>query len=287
LLLSFATSFAANNDIGTPSNIAAIRHDLPILLSDELSYINAKASIDWVVTDGRRAIAAWHAKNYRGYVTLAYQSDRWWWTAASTKGPLPSGERVLYWSRIYYGPGFGDCGGFDTYGPAAKDFLLAGLIDDAIYRSVKSRLRTEPLPKTLIEVQAHCDTPFREDFTNGYEAAQSNQTPEGVSVQFGRRVPGQSADLTSVGSHFDFLLRSERYGKPESPESFTVRAFKLSIWAPFVLDKQNKYSLSIRDVTPEIAEVQGSVTNNVIEFTVPAFETHTGAVARGEIRVYR
>ncbi|HXM06090.1 MAG TPA: hypothetical protein VN936_01435 [Candidatus Acidoferrum sp.] len=254
---------------------------------DGLAFINAKATVDWVVTNGHRAIAAWHANNYRGYVTLAYQDNRWWWTAAATRGSPLSDATKSYWSRIYYGPGLGECGGHDPYGPAAKDFLLAGLINDAIERSVESRLRTEPLPSTQLEVEATCYRSLRRDFVSGYEALQSNQTPEGVSLQFGRRGLGESADLTSIGSRFDFLLATEIYDKSEAPKAFAVRALKVSIWAPFVLDKQNKYSLIIRDVAPQIAPLPGSVTNNVIQFTVPAFEMQTGAVARGEVRVYR
>jgi hypothetical protein len=240
-----------------------------------------------VVSDGHLAMAAWHAKAYRGYVTLAYQSNRWWWTAAATRGSLLSDTTKSYWSSIYYGPGLGGCGGHDPYGPAAKDFLIAGLVNNAIERSVRSRLRTEPLPRTQLEVEATCESSFRRDFVDGYEAVQSNQTPEGVSVQFGSRTHGENSDLTSISNHFDFLLLTEIYDKSEAPKAFAVRAFKLSIWVPFVLDSRNKYALRLRDVAPAIDNVSGTVKNNTITFKLPVFAMRTGAVARGDIRVYR
>jgi hypothetical protein len=61
--LGAVPAIAIGSDDGPRYAVATIRHDLPILLADALKgqKVQQTPVIQWVVTDGRKAVAHWRA----------------------------------------------------------------------------------------------------------------------------------------------------------------------------------------------------------------------------------
>jgi hypothetical protein len=57
----------------------------------------------------------------------------------------------------------------------------------------------------------------------------------------------------------------------------------LSIWFPFVLDRAKRYTLTVRNIDPEIHEMRGDLKNNRLEFELPAFSMQARSIAQGEV----
>jgi hypothetical protein len=55
------------------------------------------------------------------------------------------------------------------------------------------------------------------------------------------------------------------------------------VWFPFVLDAQKTYSLTIAHVAPIIGPINGTLANNTLQFTLPAFAIEPGVEIMGEI----
>ena len=67
LLLTFKPVGAVSStDVGSTADLAAIRHNLPILMSAEVQHVEPIVIV-WVVTDGRYAMASWVANPFRGF----------------------------------------------------------------------------------------------------------------------------------------------------------------------------------------------------------------------------
>jgi hypothetical protein len=120
-------AFGLNPDDGPHDAVAAIRHDLPILLANALaaSQVRSAAVTQWVVTDGRQAVAEWRAGQHRGVVVLRFRTGRWWWLGAASSDSADDGT----WSRMR-APGtfLSLCEGSHRGPPSAHDLLVQGFI---------------------------------------------------------------------------------------------------------------------------------------------------------------
>ncbi len=130
-LLSTTMAPCANDtssrDSGPKNAIMAIRHDLPLLLADPLSYEDARPVVDMVVTDGYEAVATWHARNYRGLVILYHDDDtgKWWWHAATSS----DSDTADAWAPVRM-PGqlLSHCDMGLPGPPSGHDLFMAGLV---------------------------------------------------------------------------------------------------------------------------------------------------------------
>jgi hypothetical protein len=300
---------ALASDIGPAAAVVTIRHDLPLLLAAQFEYFDVRRNptVDWVVTDGHDAVATWHAAERRGIVNFGLHSGRWWWLAAAVK---TTHDSEAPWTRMRT-PGIdleGDCDSVTSPDPPSASSLLAdGFIDTAMARELSSRLpathtsniaggstcslndkylvsSTGGSEATFIHHEEYLPSWFnwigRTEADRGVETGGSPDPLYSFSLT-ARRDNGESGMQKLVHSTlkplFDELL-------PTPPPTLAFsRNSTIDVWLPYVLAKQDHYALSISNVTPAIADVPGTLKNNMLHFVLPAFTLHWGDVAEGEV----
>jgi hypothetical protein len=91
LLTLFAAVPARADDFGPRRDVAAIRHDLPIL-------VNATSPIafDSIQTDGGQAVVQWHIGQDHHETFLVKRYGRWWFDAQAGLSPVPFSGDVSF-----------------------------------------------------------------------------------------------------------------------------------------------------------------------------------------------
>lgn len=278
-------AFALGSDDGPSHAVAAVRRDLPILLADSLATYEVRALpvVDWVVTDGRQAVAEWRAGKMRGVVVLRFRSGRWWWRGAASTSIDREAGRTWTWLSVP-GRDLSLCGGSELGPPSARDLFRRGFIDKSLTARLSERLG--PTPQTgRIEV-ATCDW-FgckAQSTEGGYDANFDGGFPESTD-------PSQSCGMKGSGP--------ADWQRPATPGSTLYYVFALAaqnpsaaklsagstfdVWFPFVLDTKKVYTLRISHIVPEVQVPPKSSKNNVLHFVLPAFRILEGNTAQGEI----
>jgi hypothetical protein len=297
------------SDIGPATAVATIRHDLPLLLAAQFEYfdVHTKPTVDWIVTDGRDAIATWHASERRGIVDLRLRSGRWWWRAAAVK---TTHDSEAPWSRIR-APGIDleeDCDGVTFPDPPSASNLFAdGFIDKAMARELSGRLPATHTSDIAGGSTCSLNPQYLVSTTGGSEATFIHH--EEYLPSWFDWIGQTEADLgyetgTNPGALYSFSLTAHRDNEergvqqlvhstlkplldellPTPPPTLTFRRNStIDVWFPYVLPKQSHYALSISGFTRENVGVPGTLKNNVLHFILPAFTLHWGDVAHGEI----
>lgn len=275
------SAFGLDSDEGPQNAIVAIRHDLPILLADELAYYQVRQApiIEWVVSDGLEAVGEWRAGQRRGIVVLRFRSGKWWWRGAASSDP----DADSTWTA-FNAPGtdLSLCQGSHRGPPSAHDLLAQGFINAPLAARVSPKLRSTPQAEVIIV--ASCDS-FGEYYegstTDGYDAGLSHDKND-LPVRFtlNGHGPADWQPPVTEGSelYYAFTLSAEK------PARATLTAGStFDVWFPFVLDTRRRYTLRVRHVVPEVAVAPKSTKNNVLHFVLPAFEIPEGNMAQGEI----
>lgn len=272
-------SFASNSDEGPREAVAAVRHDVPILLADMLaaSHVQSALATQWVVTDGRQAVVEWRSGHHRGVIVLRFRTGRWWWRGAASNDP--SDDQT--WAAMNApGTSLSLCGGSHFGPPSAHDLLVQGFISAPLAARVSTRLKPTPqMGRIALEL---CDS-------FGWS---EGSTAEGYVADFDHPGNVQSGRFTFTGRG------PADWQRPVTPDSELYYAFTMStgapeaatftagstfdVWFPFVLDGRKCFTLRVRHVVPEF-EVKSTPVNNALHFKLPAFEIQKGIVAQGEI----
>jgi hypothetical protein len=276
-------AFALDSDDGPSRAVAAVRHDLPILLADSLAYYEVRAVpvIEWVVTDGRQAVAEWRADQTRGVVVLRFRSGRWWWRGAASTPIDRDTDKIWTWLSVP-GKDLSFCGGSKLGPPSARDLLTQGFIDKSLAARVSGRLG--PTPQTGVVEIATCDS-FGERWegntTDGY-AANFFHPKDDLPVRFtlNGRGPADWQRPSRRDSELYYVFRLSAQ-KPAAAKFTAGSTF--DVWFPFVLDTKKVYRLRISHIVPDFQVAPRSTKNNVLHFVLPAFEIHEGSTALGEV----
>lgn len=278
--LSSLPAFASDADEGPPNAIVGVRHDLPLLLADALAQYDVRpiAVIEWVVTDGRQAVAEWRAGSRRGVVVLRFQSGKWWWRGAASHDPAYGNT----WSKMDApGRDLGLCSGSHLGPPSAHDLLVQGFISGSLAARVSARL--EPVPQTATTAISFCDSfgMYEGSVEGGYDAGFFHPRNE-LSWQFAFNGHGPTGWQlpTMPGSKLYYVFTMST--TTQAAVRFAAKS-TLDVWFPFVLDSSRLYMLRINHVIPEIEVAPSSTRNNVLHFVLPPFEILEGNVAQGEI----
>jgi hypothetical protein len=279
LLSAFAPAAAAHSpDVGSVVDVAAIRHDLPILMSADLNGLAKPTKVEWVVTNGHRAMASWLAQPYRGIVALVKRNDRWWWAAGSTR--TPDG----LWSALNYPiPDVGGCAAKLKWPPSAKEALTLGYIGKSMYPALYSRLRTTPLPPMHVILIHYCDGGEAPDSGDYIVYFQISGGVDGIRYPFVKRDSQQQTNLFDKNGRYDFNVIAV-YDPKIAPKASLTHGAVLRLWAPFVLDESKTYVLDVSGIEPPIAGLRGSLKENILIFALPAFTLRAQSMARGTIR---
>ncbi len=275
--VSFPTTSFANSDVGSSSDVTAIRHDLPILMSAEVQYVQPLV-IDWVVTDGRHAMASWVASPFRGFATLAKREGRWWWTGETVGGP---GD---FWTNLSSPPqDLGRCFDAIQSPPSAKEVFDDGYIDKSTYMLLRGRWKTDQA-STWRWREEFCPPSYAEDWSGNYRLRlDPSLSAEGARFNFGDPASQRRTDLVHRNGHYDFDLSARVHEAKKPLTSSSLSNADLTLWAPFVLDKTKQYTLDLPGAQPPIFGLRGTLQNNTLTFALPPFTIPIRKIERGTI----
>lgn len=254
------SSPAKADDYGPPDAVAAVRHDLPLLLAAGLDQ-HERSTVDWVVTNDRVAIATWHTGQKRGLVALHFRYGVWWWRAAAATETGAQGA----WTRVLVpGNDVFSCEPFSSSPPSWEDLLDLGLVDKALEGPLTARLRTMPPPKAHPQRECYFSPNYVEDTDEGFDATLSDVSDPADSVTLkGLPLPEYfEGPLQMETTWYKFSLRAARSKSVRFDAGST-----LDVWFPFVLDSKLDYVLHLDGVP----EVRGKFAKNVLRFVLPAF----------------
>jgi hypothetical protein len=280
---AIAAPASAAGNRGTAVAIAAIRHDLPLLLAARLRDVHVKPSVDWVVANGNNAVAMWHAGKNRGIVSLRFRSDRWWWRGAAT-ATWP-GE----WTPMWVPGRQASCFGYAVAPgpPSAHDLLAQGFIDKALADELSDRLRATPTTGIPELKECFPDTRYIKSPTDAYDATFFHKEDVGWRwfTLHGRAAAGSSkATIPGADTYYVFTLSAQAFPADAPPPTITFASGStFEVWFPYVLPTDRRYTLRITGVLPEPASISGTLRNNVLRFVLPSFTLRTDVPAQGEI----
>lgn len=266
-----------NSDVGDPAQIASIRHDVPVLLEARLAPSRTPV-VKWVVADGSRAVAAWDAGDIGGLLAMALRSGGWRIIAESER------DKDGWWSPL------GDvpvCAHNNLPELSAQDLVSADLIGATSLTSLE-RLLVRNVPSTPREYKTvDCYYLAAFQFVNGYELYFRPHYNEDTRMEFWFAKPAASetADLSSSGGSFHFSVAAHDWSDRPSSAIAVVRDGEVSLWAPFVLNPERTYVLSMEGFAPSVGAIKATIKENTLTFNLPQFTMRAGSVAHGVVRV--
>jgi hypothetical protein len=237
------------DDRGKPADVAAIRHDLPILLS-----LNPATTIESVdAIDGTVAYVGLHTGDEHTTIFFRKRYGRWWY-----RGVVP----VIRYDQ-------------PSPVPCATPLCVKSVIGDS--------LLTIPPP---FRGDVRFETGIRSWFTDDYYRVTLRFAPNDSSevakvTDFTTRGPTEAESWIARGGNSYFFFSAT----VQSPQPIHVRAgTTFDVWFPFVLDPSLTYSLTIGGAgfTP-IGPIDGTLTDNTLHFVLPVFTAPPGVDMMGEI----
>jgi hypothetical protein len=279
ICLGSSPSRDMNSDVGDPDQVAAIRHDVPILLEARLSSPRQSPVIKWVVADGSRAITTWDAGEVGGLIALSLHSGKWRLVGETTR------DKDGWWSPIGDSPG---CRHNNSLEPSAQELVDAKFIDSGLRTSLESRLvpnvpttpRQEPIVDCYymdaVEVTKHYIMTFIPHYNEATRTAFS----------FVKLPPNDADDILSSGDSFRFGVALHDWSGQPSAKVATVDGAQLTIWPPFVIDPRYAYILNLDGVVPPVGALKATVEDNTLIFHLRRFTMRADTAAYGVVRVH-
>lgn len=269
------------DDYGPRRDVAAIRHDLPILLSTQAAPLTpiSKIRVTAVVVDGNSALAQYDlgvAAEYVSYLERIY--GRWWLLSSFSPYELSSanvGERLFRLAatdlpavRLATLPTpTPDCG---------KDCATYGVgttLVDRLDRGSPSLSFRGAGTRQWID----SDT-----YRAWIQLASSDAASDAAVADFRARKPTKAESWANPpsGNSYFFFSGTVQSAHPVHVQSGTI----IEVWFPFVLDSSLRYSLTIAAPhAMSLGPVDGTLKDNTLHFTLPAFTASPGAELMGEI----
>jgi hypothetical protein len=238
------------DDAGDLSDVRALEHDLPILRS-----LQSPITVESMRYFGIGAIVAWRIGHFHERDQMLKRYDRWWFVQILSTYEEPSPQPTCT-------PG-GVCltssGGISLFTPEGT-FRGPVLFGDGFGR---------PLWTT--------DGGYRV----GLHFAQSDSSNDAAITDFRTRIPTQAESwITPGGNSYFFFSGTVKSEQPVHVHAGTT----LDVWFPFVLDDALRYSITL--AAPHlmsIGPIDGTLKDNTLHFTLPAFTAPPGADLMGEI----
>jgi hypothetical protein len=246
LLLALLAPIAARaDDYGPRPDIAAIRHDLPILTRQA-------TPIESVKIDGDSATVLLRNGNEHTEILLRKLYGRWWY------------ERT---TRIFYDqPSPGPCTGI----------LCA--------RSATGDDEIDPAWPYGGDISFDPGRQWDNDGGYRVTLFFAPHDPSQVVkvANFVGRIPTEAESWANPpsGNAYFFFSGTVQSSQPVHVQAGTT----LDVWFPFVLDTSLKYSLTIvAPDKMSLGPVEGTLKDNMLHFVLPAFTAPPGAELMGEI----
>jgi hypothetical protein len=273
-----APKAAENSDFGDPAQVAAIRHDIPILLDERLAYTHRTPVIEWVVSDGYRAVANWDAGDIGGLIALALRAGKW--RVVSEVGRDADG----WWSPLGYPYG---CRHNNLREPSGRELVDANLIDAGLLPSLEQRLVPNVPTTPFKDLIVDCYSTIASQTLNGYHLTFSPHYDDNTRMAFSfvESASDKPSELSSSGDSFRFRIAANDWSDRPSSATATVREGRVTIWVPFVLDAGRTYVLSLDGNAWSVAAIKATVKYNTLTFDLPRFPMRAGTIVNGVVRV--
>ncbi|MGC2128623.1 MAG: hypothetical protein WA629_00880 [Candidatus Aquilonibacter sp.] len=270
------------DDYGPRRDVAAIRHDLPILLASRVrrdakdqNTLGASSFIDGVVVSRQLALVQWHAGSDEAILGMTLRFGRWW-IDQDTAWPLPLATSGWGCGMHLSSPHRALVPLADGHLPAITELLHP---PTTVPNERSDALCGVPLGKPTwadpIRMEA---APYAATLT----LAPADET-DGTRVQdLQGRAPTEAESWANQPSGNAYFFFS---GTVQSPQPVHVQAgTTLDVWFPFVLDTSLRYSLTIAAPNAmSLGPVEGTLNDNTLHFVLPAFTAPPGAELMGEI----
>jgi len=293
LALAVWPLIARADDYGPSRTIAAIRHDLPVLLAAELRQQPSQLSgpqIAGVVVSGDAALAELGNLVLDRWVRveqMRYRYDRWWIEGtllidagkdnaeSGPSNPLRSASSLL-WQRA----------------GIPKSLVALAIANLPLVPGATVRTYATP-PPCPFSCFANGSSPEALLFTSapqwltrgGYRLNMQfapNDAGEDTRIQDANgRAPTQAESWVTPGGNSYFFFS----GTVQSTQPVHVQAgTTVDVWFPFVLDASLRYSLTIAGHGfTALGPVDGTLDDNTLHFVLPAFTVSPGVELMGEV----
>jgi len=266
---------ARADDYGHRRDVAAIRHDLPVLLAAGPYAAAQPPQFESVVVSGADALVECDACSSTALLRLHYRYDRWWllgYATASSNGLLTAGltqplvalahSHLATTQRADAATPPARCKTFSCY-------FVSGEIYDV---TAPIQLPFNPTRPGRMRGDAYLATVTLSD--NDGNASSKIANLEG-------RAPTEGESwITQGGNSYYFFSGTVQSTKPVHVQAGTT----IDVWFPFVLDTSLRYSLTIAGHGfSAISPVEGTLVDNTLHFVLPAFTAAPGVDLMGEI----
>jgi len=296
--LQLVPSVTYAQDVGPGREVRAIRHDLPILLTPELTRLRAETksstplNIDDVLIVDDHALVQWKASGINEIAIMAKRLGVWW-LLHEIFIVSPGGIASYCDDLVCPGNPSGPTTGFirqvrdvpPDLAAAAAALPLVAAADKRPPVGCANGYCTSAdgdgycVPPLAFSHAAHGECLFGPYGISANLAANDAASDTFVSPLI-ERAPTEGESWLARGGNAYFYLSGTLAG---SSTVHVSSGTTLDVWFPFVLDTGKTYSLTIAHVTPIIGPTNGTLSNNTLHFVLPAFAIAPGADIMAEI----
>jgi hypothetical protein len=248
---------AAADDFGPHPILRDLRGSAPILIA----HFAPAPILGDAVIEGNEAIVMWRSAGKPGLATFRRRNDRWW-----------------------------IAGVFDLFGPALKqqpqEWVKTLSVSPAMVARAEQHVSgfdsEMPIARPFERPAcARCGSNIWNS-SDGFETTltfdSATATWDPTFAILGRAPTVAEMPPTPHMNAFYFFSIIAKGAQP-----VTLKYSTLDVWFPYVLDAKQKYSLLLGFVNPNVEDVSGTLSDNTLHFTLPAFATVPGKDALGEI----
>jgi hypothetical protein len=250
---------ARAGDVGPHADLRAIRGSAPILLGH---FLSSPVAIGDAVVDGDAAVVTWRAGGVTGLATFARRSAIWWLVASYDTG----------------GPAVGR-----TSAQLANDLAIPVTLARLLEAHVPGIDALQPIERRVTQPDCVRCGPELWNDADGFEATLHFNAGEAWDPSFAIRGRAPSAaempPTPNVDGYYFFRLAAPKGALPVRVREGAT----LDVWFPFVFDAAKHYILRLSLVEPDPESIEGTLRDNTLHFTLPAFATIPGSDAFGEI----
>jgi hypothetical protein len=249
---------ATADDYGPHPILRDLRGSAPILIAH---FVPALVVGDAVI-EGDEAIVMWESAGKNGLATFHRRNDRWWidrvydLSATSVKRQPEEWAKTLTVSPAMAARAEQHISGFDTQAPIAR-------------------------PQPLYTPCGACVFKFR-SANDGFETALQVEAAiptlnPNLAVVSRAPTVGEMPPTPHMNAFYFFSITTQ------GTQPVVLEGAAFDVWFPYVLDAKQKYALLLGFVNPNIEDIPGTLSDNTLHFTLPAFATIPGKDALGEI----
>jgi hypothetical protein len=168
--------------------------------------------------------------------------------------------------------------------PTADQLFREGFVNKKLAADLTPRLKATQSKQTAVMICDPAYAYFVTDTGGVHDAVLSHKELLPVppdAVRLAGHIPEdwRKPQLGGASVYYVFNLSVEQ----PVPILFKTDSTSLDVWFPYVLPKAARFTLTVRNVTPEVTGVRGTLKDNTLHFLLPPFTLPANNVAHGQI----